>query len=297
MNTSPVEIFATCPEGRELDPGYDYLQNIIDVARWSEEFGCRGILVYTDNGLLDCWQVAQVILENTKTLAPLIAVQPLYMHPYTAAKKVATYAHLFGRKVYLNLVAGGFKNDLLALCDETPHDDRYLRIIEYTLIIRKLLEDAGPVTFEGKYYSVKNLRMTPPMPPELFPGFTSSGSSNAGMEAARTIGSVAVRYPLAPGESEPKFEIPDSGIGVRIGIIARESAEQAWEVAEERFPEDREGQLKHQMAIKVTDSVWHKQLAAEEKESVRSKQVPRRRSPGPARSVKTASCTLRAPGS
>src|SRR6185503_6910978 len=28
-----------------------------------------------------------------------------------------------------------------------------------------------------------------------------------------------------------------------------------------RFPEDRKGQLTHQLAMKVSDSVWHKQLS------------------------------------
>jgi alkanesulfonate monooxygenase len=60
-----VDIFSTCPESRQVDVAY--FQRVIDVARWSEEFGCRGILVYTDNGLLDPWLVSQVILENTTT--------------------------------------------------------------------------------------------------------------------------------------------------------------------------------------------------------------------------------------
>ena len=47
------------------------------------------------------------------------------MHPYTAAKMVATLAHLYGRRVYLNLIAGGYRNDLKALGDTAEHDDRY----------------------------------------------------------------------------------------------------------------------------------------------------------------------------
>ena len=46
-----------------------------------------------------------------------------------------------------------------------------------------------------------------------------------------------------------------------MGIISREREEEAWEVAHARFPEDRKGQLAHQLAMKVSDSVWHKQLS------------------------------------
>ena len=48
---------------------------------------------------------------------------------------------------------------------------------------------------------------------------------------------------------------------MRIGIIARETKQEAWDIALERFPEDRKGQLTHQLAMKVSDSEWHKQLS------------------------------------
>ena len=68
------------------------------------------------------------------------------------------------------MLAGGFKNDLVALGDETPHDERYERTVEYTRIMLDLLRGEEPVTLEGRYYNVKNLSLTPALPPELFPG-------------------------------------------------------------------------------------------------------------------------------
>jgi len=46
-----------------------------------------------------------------------------------------------------------------------------------------------------------------------------------------------------------------------VGIIARESADEAWRVAHTRFPADRKGQLTHQVAMKRSDSSWHFQLS------------------------------------
>ena len=37
------------------------------------------------------------------------------------------------------MLAGGFKNDLVALGDQTEHDDRYARTVEYTQILTALL--------------------------------------------------------------------------------------------------------------------------------------------------------------
>ncbi len=258
---SDIQVFTTSPQSKDV-PREEYLEQVIRVARWSEQFGSTGILVYTDNGIVDPWPIAQVILQNTQELAPLVAVQPIYMHPYTVAKQVSTLAYLHGRRIWMNMVAGGFRNDLLALDDDTPHDDRYLRVVEYTSIIRQLLESPSPVTFEGKYYRVKNLKMTPPVPEGLFPGITSSGSSEAGMQAAADIGAIAIRYPQPPGEEKGVPATSATPVGVRIGIVARETAAEAWEVALRRFPEDRKGQLTHQLAMKTSDSEWHKQLSS-----------------------------------
>ena len=65
-----VEVFATCPQSSQV-PKEAYLKNVADVARWSEQYGCKGILVYTDNSLVDAWLVSQWIIENTNHLCPL----------------------------------------------------------------------------------------------------------------------------------------------------------------------------------------------------------------------------------
>src|SRR5579885_2017108 len=172
------------------------------------------------------------------------------MHPYAAAKIVSTLGFLHGRRVFLNMVAGGFKNDLAALNDTTPHDRRYDRLIEYTAIIRKLLESQGPVSFEGEFYKVSNVTFTPKLDPDLFPGILVSGSSEAGMSASRAMGAIAVKYPEPPAQCRDNSA---EGVecGVRIGIVARNTGEEAWSVAHDRFPEDRKGQLTRQLATKV----------------------------------------------
>src|SRR5579862_6821508 len=101
------ELFSTCPQSAVADRA-TYIEHVISVARWSEEAGCRGILVYSDNSQVDPWMLAQVIVQNTNSLSPLVAVQPIYTHPYTVAKMVSTFGYLFGRRICLNMVAGGF---------------------------------------------------------------------------------------------------------------------------------------------------------------------------------------------
>src|SRR5213592_1231454 len=140
-----IEVFSTCPmpDGAGGDA---YAQHVAAVARWSEEAGCRGILVYSDNSSLDPWLLSHIIIQRTKTLCPLVAIQPVYMHPYWVAKQIASLGYVHGRRLYLNMVAGGFKNDLEALNDTTPHDQRYTRLVEYTTVIMRLLSSQTLLT-------------------------------------------------------------------------------------------------------------------------------------------------------
>ena len=252
-----LEIYSTCPPLDARQPG-PWRARIGDFARLSEDCGCTGALVVTDNAQLDPWLVSQLIIGSTERLAPLVAVQPVYMHPYSVAKMIASLAFLHGRSVHLNLVAGGFKNDLAALNDTTPHDERYARLLEYAQVVQALLASPQPVSFAGRYYKVANLKLTPALPAALRPALLMSGSSEAGAQAARALGATAIEYPKPPAECAAAEPAPR---GIRIGIIARADEDAAWAVAGARYPEDRRGQIAHQLAAKVSDSVWHRQLS------------------------------------
>ncbi len=259
-NGLAVDVFSTAPQSADVEAGA-YHEKLVEVARWSEEAGCKGTLIYADNRLVDPWLVAQIVIERTKALCPLVAIQPIYMHPYSIAKMVSSFAYLYGRRIYLNMVAGGFRNDLLALRDETPHDMRYERLLEYTTIIKELLSGSRPTTFMGKFYKVENLVLKPPLANHLFPGIFVSGSSEAGMATARALGATAIEYPKPCEEYSAATSAERANSGIRIGIITDEDRNKAWQIAHERFPGDRKGQIAHMVAMKVSDSEWHKQLS------------------------------------
>jgi alkanesulfonate monooxygenase len=121
-----------------------------------------------------------------------------------------------------------------------------------------LFDDLEPLSFTGTYFAVKNLAIKPKVPPELIPEVFVSGTSAAGLAAARRIGATSVSYPGTPGGDTVGRDGP---AGIRIGIIAREESKEAWRIAYERFPVDRKGQLAHAMARTVSDSSWYGQLS------------------------------------
>jgi alkanesulfonate monooxygenase len=255
-----LRVFSTSPQSSDHTSA-EYIKRVVDVAKWSEDNGCEGILVYTDNRIVDPWLVAQNIIQHTWRLSPLVAVQPVYMHPYSVAKMVASLGFLYQRRVYLNMVAGGFSNDLVSLDDTTPHDRRYDRLVEYTEIVTRLLTAESAVSFDGEFYRIKNVRLSPHLPSALVPGILMSGSSEASLAAAEKLGATAIKYPKSSSEDEGVRSQSRIDSGVRTGIIARETEDEAWRIALERFPENRKGQIAHQLAMKTSDSVWHKQLS------------------------------------
>jgi alkanesulfonate monooxygenase len=90
-----IEVFSTCPYSGAVEKDR-FMSNVVDVARWSEQAGCHGILVYTDNSTVDPWLVSQIIIQATEALCPLVAVQPVYMRPHSVAKMVASLGHMYG---------------------------------------------------------------------------------------------------------------------------------------------------------------------------------------------------------
>jgi alkanesulfonate monooxygenase len=79
--------------------------------------------------------------------------------------------------------------------------------------------------------------------------------------AALRLGATAVEYPKPAAEYAGATPAGAASRGIRIGIIARSSEAEAWQIAHGRFPPDRRGQLAHQLAMKVSDSAWHRQLS------------------------------------
>ncbi len=258
-----IDLFTTTPQSVEFDR-YQFLDELKRISRNSEKFGYKGILIYSDNRLVEPWMIAGIVLAETSNLLPMIALQPMYMHPYTVAKKIASIGLIYDRKIALNLVAGGFVNDLSAMGDLPPHDKRYERLAEYAEIIRLLLTSDKGVTYKGEFYEIKNLKLQPALPEHLQPEYYLSGSSEVARKTAARLGAKLIEYPEPTADYINTGRTNGNGVkGIRVGILARQTREKAWSIARTRFPMIRSGELAHQMAAKTSDSEWHRTLSGQ----------------------------------
>ncbi|HYI00439.1 LLM class flavin-dependent oxidoreductase [Hyalangium sp.] len=244
-----VELFTVSP--RTPDEAL-YWKNIETVMQLSDRYGYTGLLIFTGNDvLIEPWVVAQRVLAGTKQLSPLVAINPIYMHPFTAAKFVSSFAHLYGRRTYLNLVTGAALSYQQSMDDRLPHDERYDRLREYAEVLKRLLAEPS-VTYEGKYYRVSNLQLLPRTPEALQPGLLLAGQSEAALRTAGALGAVSMQ--MLPATLEQGLR---AGVrGVHFGIITRPHEAEAWEAARALFPEDPLGQSVLEISMRNTDAEW-----------------------------------------
>jgi alkanesulfonate monooxygenase len=201
-------------------------------------------------------------MAHTESFVPLVAVQPLDMSPFAAARAIATLRSLFERPVDVNFVSGGFRWDLVRQGDQLDHDARYLRLAEYAGVVKLLLAGRA-VTRSGPRYTARGLQLDSALVTGPRSRLYVSGSSEASIDAAESLELSQLSYPLPPATyADPGRRRNRYGSGIRIGIMAREDSSVAWAIARQRFPVHDNGSEMHQLVASVTESSWQRDLAS-----------------------------------
>lgn len=261
LAASGVTIYSTCRSSIGYNEQY-HMRRLLEIAGWADDAGYRGALVYSDNTSIDSLMAAQAAIANTASFIPLVAIQPIDMSPFALARAVSSLAHLYGRRIDINFVSGGFARDLAVQGDTVSHDERYDRLTEYATIVKKLLT-GGMVNFAGEYYNFRRARLTAPVPYDLLPKTYVSGSSPASLQAGEALGVGQLSFPLVPEDFvSPDLRKNKFGSGISVGIIAREDSAEAWRIAHKRFPADPEGAARMKLLLSAAVSSWQPQLAS-----------------------------------
>lgn len=263
MNGRP-RIFAISPRTRDID---DYWSDICKVAAFSETCRLTGVLLFTGNDTyLEPWAVTHELLRRTATISPLVAVNPIYMHPFTVAKMIASLVRLHGRKIYLNMVTGTALSHQTAMGDRLSHDERYDRLGEYIEIVKALLGSSRPLSFAGRYYQTDHLQLFPGIPVDMAPEFLLAGQSDAARRVCAATGGIAMQMlPAALEDGLPN--VP----GVHFGIVARESEDAAWKAADVLFPANQEYRALLEYSMSNTDAAWKRRMKADSERGAAAK--------------------------
>jgi alkanesulfonate monooxygenase len=252
MTTDPrraVDVFVVNPRTQDTA---QYWANIANAIKWTDAYGFTGILLFTGNDTyVEPWIAANWVFERTKNSIPLVAVNPIYMHPFTVAKMISSFAYLYKRRTYLNMVTGTSLSSMDALGDGLSHAERYTRLREFAQITASLVASPKPVTYEGSYYKVKNLQLLPKIPQALQPRYLFAGHSEDATRAASSVGGTQLQ--MLPSNLE---KLIVSARAVHFGVITRKDEAASWTAARSAFPEDEVGRRAQELSMANTDSVW-----------------------------------------
>src|SRR6201995_2019933 len=127
------------------------------VAKAHELAGFDRALLAFHSTTPDGLQVAQHVLQITKSLKVMIAQRPGFTAPTLLARQLATIDQLYEGRVSLHVITGGnateLRQDGNTLDDK---DERYARTDEFLDVVRAEWTSEKPFSYDGKYYKVQN---------------------------------------------------------------------------------------------------------------------------------------------
>ena len=95
--TGKIKVFTT---PRRVEGEVAYSESMFQLMKRNEELGFDGILLFENHSNdLEPWVFAQELFIRTRTQSPFIAVNPAYVHPYTAALKILSLTRLYKRRL------------------------------------------------------------------------------------------------------------------------------------------------------------------------------------------------------
>jgi alkanesulfonate monooxygenase len=226
------------PAGTAGGPRAGSLGYLTQVALAAEELGFEGALTPTGLWCEDAWVTTAMLSQRTERLKFMIAFRPGLVSPTLAAQMATTFQRQSGGRLLLNVVTGGDSEEQRALGDHLDKDARYERTAEFLSIVRELWRGER-VDLDGAQLSVSGAQLEQlpqPAPPIYF-----GGSSPAALDVAARHVDVYLSWGEPPSLLREKLEAVEAianargrrlGLGIRLHVVSRDSAEEAWREAE-----------------------------------------------------------------
>jgi len=216
--------------------GFTSLDYIAEVARAAEISGFQGGLIPSFPMTDEPWAISSFLARETSTFRFMIAFQPGFLNPVTAARMTASLQRATGGRGLYNVITGGGGPAQLWWGDVAPHDDRYARTTEFLDVLRGVWS-GQPYSYQGKFYQVENASLPQQLLGQPFPEIYFSGSSDAALASASKHAEYYLSWLEPLDQLKDKFDrvkARTEALGrkikcaVRVDIIARRTEEEAW---------------------------------------------------------------------
>ncbi|WP_405014886.1 LLM class flavin-dependent oxidoreductase [Kitasatospora sp. NBC_01539] len=219
---------------RRADVGY-----LTQVARAAEQAGFTALLAPVGLGCVDPWIIATAVAQHTERIGFLVAFRPGFASPTLLAQQADAFRRFAGGRLRLNVVTGGDPVEQRAYGDRLAHDERYDRTDEVMAVLRELLAGrSGDV--EGRYVRTEGAALVDPATEHPVPLYFGGASPAAEAVSARRADvqlywgeppqALAARIARLDGLAAQAGRVLRHGL--RIHVIARDTAAEAWAEAE-----------------------------------------------------------------
>lgn len=225
------------------EDGFSYIDYVAEIAKAAEISGFHGGLIPSFPMTDEPWAISSILARETKTFRFMIAFQPGFLNPVTAARMTASLQRATNGRALFNIITGGGGPSQLWWGDVAGHDDRYTRTTEFLDILRGVWK-GEEFSYNGKFYQVENAALPYPLTKEEFPEIYFSGSSDAALVSASKHADYYLTWLEPFAQLREKFERvkqKTDALGrkikcaVRVDIVARPTEEEAWREVKRGF--------------------------------------------------------------
>jgi len=225
------------------DDGFTYIDYLAEIARAAEISGFQGGLIPSFPMTDEPWAISAFLARETRTFRFMIAFQPGFLNPLTAARMTASLQRATGGRALFNVITGGGGPAQLWWGDSAGHDARYDRTSEFLDVLRGVW-NGDPFSYQGRYYQVEDGGLALPLAQQEFPEIYFSGSSDAALATASKHAEYYLTWLEPFAQLREKFarvRERTEALGrkikcaVRVDIIARATEEEAWREVRKGF--------------------------------------------------------------
>lgn len=219
------------------------LDYLIEVGRTLDRLGYEAILVTTGTNCEDAWLTATALAGHTSRLKFLVAVRTSVISPVLTAHMGTTFQRFSGNRLLLNIVTGSTGAEAQRFGDHLDKAGQYRRTEEFMAVLRGVW--AGePFDFVGEHFDIRGAvlnrngrlpQQVPPLPELYFTGSSEPAAGVAGRQSDVYLTWGEPRRLLVDKIDRIRTEADRAGrqlrFGLRVHVIARDSADEAWRQA------------------------------------------------------------------
>jgi hypothetical protein len=224
--------------GGKLEPPA-YLKRLDAFMAAAERIGVTGAFVYDFPLALDPWLAAFDVLADSTALEPIVALRPHQESAESVARRVADLGYRFGRPTHVNVVAGATRSSRATAGDRGDKIAARAELASYAERLRVELDQRCD-------FSVgRSLVLTP-----------SSGTPGR-VPADGVLLMARPRGQLSETIMRARAEQQVDRVSMLVGIVARDTEEEAWAVARGLSKPDRRQQVAGRLFMSQVVSSEH----------------------------------------